>query len=141
MAIKLSSGVMPPSNVGRKPKPLNPELMEALYEALSNSEPEEMEDSETGDTKLYPVYVGPDFSEKNHVFTKDFQAQADGRKYSKVLHKKVGKIVRVNVYHNGKLDENGKPNDSTRYTWRLYVPISEYSQDEIDAMGTEEETE
>ena len=141
MAPKLSTGVMPPSNVGRKPKPIDSELLEALSEALSSAVPEEMEDPETGDTKMYPVFVGPDFSEKKHVFAKDFQAQGDGRKYSKVLHKRIGKVVRVNVYHNGVVDSSGKPTDGTKYTWRLYVPISEYSQDEIDGFNQEETPE
>ena len=139
MAFSVKTGVMPPSNVGRKPKPLNPEVTEALFAALSEAVPEELEDAETGDTKLYPAFVGPDFTEKAHVFTKDFQASADGRKYAKPLHKRLGKVVRVNVYHNGTVGADGKPNEKTRYTWRLYVPISEYSAEEIAAiLGTEE---
>jgi hypothetical protein len=138
MAIKLAQGVMPPSNVGRKPKPLDSETVEVLTEALLESVPEEMEDDETGDTKLFPAFVGPDFTEKAHVFTKDHQAQADGRKYAKVVHKRVGKVVRVNVYHNGIVDSSGKPTDATRYTWRLYVPITEYSKEELDELLAED---
>lgn len=131
--MKLVTGVMPPSNVGRKPKPLDSETVEVLFTALSESTPEEMED-ENGDTKLYPAFVGPDFDEKAHVFSKDFQASADGRKYAKVLHKRVGKVVKVNVYHNGVVDSAGKPTEETRYTWRLYVPVSEYTKEEIDGI-------
>lgn len=130
MPIKLSSGVMPPSNVGRKPKPINEELSNALFDALSEALPERVE-TENYEEKLYPAFFGPDFSEKAHVFQKDFQAQADGRKYAKPLHKRIGKVVRVNVYHNGVVDSAGKVTDATRYTWRLYIPVSEFSDEEL----------
>lgn len=136
--MKLASGVMPPSNVGRKPKPLNPELVEALAEALENAVPEAVE-TENLETKLYPAFFGPDFSELKHVFTKDHQAQAEGRKYAGPLSKRIGKVVRVNVYHNGVTDPEGRPVDATRYSWRLYVPVSEYSDEEIEALTTEAE--
>lgn len=136
--MKLASGVMPPSNVGRKPKPLDPELTEALYEALSESTPEEVE-SEGFESKLYPAFFGPDFSELKHVFGKDFQAQGEGRKYAGPISKRIGKVVRVNVYHNGAVDPSGKPTEATRYTWRLYIPVSEYTEDELTAIAEVED--
>lgn len=138
MAIKLSRGVMPPSNVGRKPKPLNEELVEGLYEALSTALPESVE-TDGYEEKLYPAFFGPDFSERKFVFDKEHQAQGDGRKYAKVLHKRIGKVVRVNVYHNGVLDSAGKPTDATKYTWRLYVPVSEFTEEELTAVDIETE--
>lgn len=130
--MKLATGVMPPSNVGRKPKPLDPELTEALFEALSESTPEEVE-SEGFESKLYPAFFGPDFSEKKHAFPKEHQAQGEGRKYAGPISKRIGKVVRVNVYHNGIQDPAGKPTEATRYTWRLYIPVSEFSDEELAA--------
>lgn len=140
MPIKLATGVMPPSNVGRKPKPISAELLEALGEYLSESLPEAVE-TEDFETKLYPAFVGPDFSDKPHVFGKEHQAQADGRKYAKPLSKRIGKTVRVNVYHNGTVDSAGKPTDDTRWTWRVYVPVSEYSEEELEGIFSDDSPE
>jgi hypothetical protein len=131
--VKLTSGVMPPSNVGRKPKPLDSELVEALQEALENALPEAVE-TENFETKLYPAFFGPDFSEAKHAFNKEHQAQAEGRKYAGPVAKRIGKVVRVNVYSNGVSDADGKPIEATRYAWRLYVPVSEYSPEELEEL-------
>lgn len=109
MSVKLSTGAMPASNVGRKKIPLDSELLEGIVEYLRENRMQEV------DGEFRPLFVGPE----NLLYATESRAQSAGRRYAVAAKEALGVTVKTNVFDNG---ETAK--DKLRYLWRLYVPLS-----------------
>lgn len=106
MAVSLTKSALPKSKGGRKPTPLDTELVSALVSALKK-EPKE------GDR---PAAYGPDAS-----FDTEGKAGGQARRYAEAVSKELGKKVRVNIYPEN-APEDGKP-ASAPFHWRIYIPL------------------
>lgn len=106
MAISLTKTALPKSKGGRKPTPLDTELVTALVGALKK-EPKE------GDR---PAAYGPDTS-----FDTEGKAGGQARRYAEAVSKELGKKVRVNIYPEN-APEDGKAAVAP-FHWRIYIPL------------------
>lgn len=106
MAIQLTKSALPKSKGGRKPTPIDGELVTALVTALKK-EPKE------GDR---PAAYGPDTS-----FDTEGKAGGQARRYAEAVSKELKVKVRVNIYpENAPQDgQASKP----PYHWRIYIPL------------------
>lgn len=103
---KLISSTLPKSRSGRKPTPLDQELVSSLVDALKK------EPLVTEGNEKRPAAYGPDTK-----FDTEGKATSQGRKYANVVAEELKTTVRVNAYSS-----NGKENGP--FQWRCYIPLS-----------------
>jgi hypothetical protein len=110
MPISLTKSALPKSKGGRKPAPLDTELVSALVGALKK-------DPKEGDR---PAAYGPDTS-----FDTEGKAGGQARRYAEAVTKELGTKVRVNIYPEN-APEDGKAAVAP-FHWRIYIPLASQS--------------
>jgi hypothetical protein len=106
MAVKLAKSALPKSKGGRKPTPLDDELVAALVDALKSN-------PKDGDR---PAAYGPEAT-----FDTEGKAGGQARRYAEAVSKALGKKVRVNIYPEN-APEDGKAAVAP-FHWRIYIPL------------------
>jgi len=111
--INLVTGALPKSRAGRKAEPLNSELVTALVKHLGANP---FTKDEAGNDR-------PNFAGDGTEYPTQGKAASAGRKYAQAVAKEMDKTVRVHV------SSNGKNKDAERFTWVIYLPVSEMPED------------
>jgi hypothetical protein len=96
---------LPKSRSGRKPTPLDAELVEALITALK---------AESVDSDGRPAAYGPDTA-----FETEGKATSQGRKYANA----VAEALKITVRVNSHVGEKGNA-ETGPFFWRCYIPLS-----------------
>lgn len=105
--VELTKTALPKSKGGRKPTPLDTELLDALASALKDAPLD-------GDR---PAAYGP-----AQNFDTEGKAGGQARRYASALADALKTKVRVNVYPVN-APKDGKP-ASAPYRWRVYIPLT-----------------
>lgn len=110
MAVKIAARALPKSKGGRKPAPIDSELLDGLVSALKDAP--KIDDR--------PAAYGPETD-----FDTEGKAGGAARRYAEGASKALNKKVRVNVYPINPT-EDGKPSVPP-YRWSLYIPLVQQS--------------
>jgi len=115
--INLVTGALPKSRAGRKAEPLNGDLVSALVKHLT-ANPFTKDESGTD---------RPNFAGDGTEYPTQGKAASAGRKYAQAVAKEMDKTVRVHV------GSNGKNKDAERFTWVIYLPVSEMPSEDSES--------